>query len=353
MTAADRKLSIAVVQGGPSSEAEVSRASAASVAKALEASGHSVVTLELDAFLPEKLRTGGYELVFPVSHGAVGEDGSLQGLLEVLELPYVGSDVLASALAMNKRVAKLLFANAGLPVARSLDARRPKGGEGALDAAARALAERALRHVGASVVVKPCSNGSAIGVARLDSDATPESVAAAVRAAWEVDEAVLVERFVRGREVTCGVLDEGEGTEDKDEAAPAPRALPPTEIRAPKDAFYTYEARYAPGRSEHICPPELPAPLLARIQEIAVRAHRALGCRDLSRVDFVVDDEAELDRAVTLLEVNTMPGFTDTSLYPEAAGVAGISMPDLCHRLAMSAFRRGARRRNAALPLPR
>lgn len=355
MTAPERKLSIAVVQGGPSSEAEVSRASAASVAKALEASEHRVVKLELDPFLAESLRTGGYELVFPVSHGAVGEDGSLQGLLEVLELPYVGSDVLASALAMNKRVAKLLFANAGLPVARSLDARRPtkggKGGEEAEEAAARALAERALRDVGTSVVVKPCSNGSAIGVARLDTGATPSSLAAAIRAAWEVDEAALVERFVQGREVTCGVLDEGEG--GKDTAAPAARALPPTEIRAPKDAFYTYEARYAPGRSEHLCPPPFEAPLLARIQEIALRAHRALGCRDLSRVDFVVDDAAELDRAVTLLEVNTMPGFTDTSLYPEAAGVAGIPMPELCHRLAMAAYRRGARRRNAALPLPK
>lgn len=327
-------LSIAVVQGGPSSEAEVSRASATSVARGLGAAGHRVVRLELNPFLAESIRSGGYELVFPVSHGAVGEDGSLQGLLEVLELPYVGSDVLASALAMNKRVAKLLFANAGLPLAGAIDARR--GGD------ARALAKRALSELGERVVVKPCSSGSAIGVARFDSGADEDALAKAIEAAWAVDSLALVERFAPGLEVTCGVFDEGE-----------PLALPPTEIQSPKDAFYTYEARYAPGRSSHVCPAPFEPALIARIQEVAVLAHRTLGCRDLSRADFVIDPSAELERRVTLLEVNTMPGFTDTSLYPEAAGVMGIPMPELCDRLAMAAWKRGPSRRNAALPLPK
>ncbi|MBS2016648.1 MAG: D-alanine--D-alanine ligase [Deltaproteobacteria bacterium] len=329
-----KKLSIAVVQGGPSSEAEVSRASAASVARALGSAGHRVVKLELDAYLPESLRTGGYELVFPVTHGAVGEDGSLQGLIEVLELPYVGSDVLASALAMNKAIAKVLFANAGLPVAPAIEARR--GGD------AVAIANRALAELGDRVVVKPCSSGSAIGVVRFDASATADALAKAIESAWEVDTRALVERFAPGLEVTCGVFDEGE-----------PRALPPTEIQAPNDAFYTYEARYAPGRSRHACPAPFEPALLARIQEIAVGAHRALGCRDLSRADFVVDPKAEPDRRVTLLEVNTLPGFTDTSLYPEAAGVTGIAMPELCDRLAMAAWRRGPPRRNQARPLPK
>ncbi|HSO36883.1 MAG TPA: D-alanine--D-alanine ligase, partial [Labilithrix sp.] len=235
----ERRLSVAVVQGGPSSEAEVSRASAASVARALEAAGHRVVRHELDAFLPESLRSGGYEVVFPVAHGAVGEDGSLQGVLEVLDMPYVGSDVLASALAMNKRIAKVLFGVAGLPVAPSLDARR--GDDAAV------VAERALREIGERLVVKPCSNGSAIGVARFDRGADAASLAAAITAAWDVDERVLVERFAAGREITCGVLGTGDDA----------RALPPTEIRAPNDAFYTYQARYAPGRSEHLCPAPL------------------------------------------------------------------------------------------------
>jgi D-alanine-D-alanine ligase len=330
----ERRYSIAVVQGGPSSEAEVSRASAKSVANALTKAGHRVVRLELDGYLAESLRTGGFEVVFPVSHGAVGEDGSLQGLLEVLDMPYVGSDVLASALAMNKRIAKLLFAAAGLPVAPALLAKR--------GADASELAARALVEVGERLVVKPCSNGSAIGVARFDQGVSAADLAKAVEAAWQVDDAALIERVAPGREITCGVL--GTGADAV--------ALPPTEIRASKDAFYTYEARYAPGRSEHLCPAPLGEALLKRVQDVAVGAHRALACRDLCRADFVVDETAG-DGAVTLLEVNTMPGFTDTSLYPEAAGVAGIAMAELCDRFVREAVKRGPPRRNAALPLPR
>jgi D-alanine-D-alanine ligase len=328
------KLSVAVIQGGPSSEAEVSRASATSVARALESVGHRVVRLELDAFLADSLRTGGFEVVFPVAHGAVGEDGSLQGLLEVLDLPYVGSNVLASALAMNKRAAKILFAEAGLPIAPSHPVRRAAGVN------PKEEAERALRVVGDRVVVKPCSNGSAIGVARFEKDATSVDVARAIEAVFAIDDVALVERFAEGREVTCGVLDVP-GREGRE-------ALPPTEIQSPKDAFYTYEARYAPGRSVHVCPAELGTALVKRVQEVATLAHRALGCRDLSRVDFVVDASEP-----TLLEVNTMPGFTDTSLFPEAAGVAGVPMPELCRLLVEAAHRRGSARRNVAIPLPR
>lgn len=326
-----KRLSIAVVQGGPTSEAEVSRASAKSVARALEAAGHQVIRFELNDYLPESLRTGGFDVVFPVTHGAVGEDGSLQGLIEVLDLPYVGSNVLASALAMNKRTAKILFAAAGLPIAAGITA--PRGGVSA------ELGARAHAELGDRVVVKPCSNGSAIGVARLSEGATPATIAHAIEDAWQVDDLVLIEKFVRGREVTCGVLERGGET----------RALPPTEVRAPNDAFYTYQARYAAGRSEHLCPAPLGDVLVARVQEIAVAAHRSLGCRDLSRVDFVVPESGD----PTLLEVNTLPGFTDTSLYPEAAGIAGITMAELCSGFAEQAFARGATRRNVALPLPK
>lgn len=321
---------VAVVQGGPSSEAEVSRASAASVGRALASAGWDVTRAELDASLAESLRTGGFDVVFPVTHGAVGEDGCLQGLLEVLGLPYVGSGVLASAVAMDKRAAKIHFAANGLPVAPGRAFTR--GATTAEEAARQAIAA-----LGASVVVKPASSGSAIGVALLP-DATAPEVARAIEASWAVDEAALVERFARGREVTCGVL---EG-----------RALPPTEIRAPRDAFYTYEARYAPGRSEHTCPAALPDGVTERVQEVAEGAFASLGCRDLARVDFVVGD-GEDARAVTLLEVNTLPGFTDTSLFPEAAAAAGIPMPQLCDRLARAALARGPARRNLAIPLPK
>lgn len=332
-----RALSVAVVQGGPSSEAEVSRASAASVAKALAAAGQRVVRLELDAYLADSLRTGGYEVAFPVTHGAVGEDGSLQGLLECLDIPYVGSGVLASALAMNKRAAKVMFADAGLPLAKGVTLART------VERDATRAAERALRELGEKVVVKPCSSGSAIGVTRFDGGASAIDLARALEAAWSLDDVVLVERFAPGREVTCGVLD----VHGDPEGA---RALPPTEIRAAKDAFYTYQARYAPGRSEHLCPAPFEEALTRRIQEVAVAAHRALGCRDLCRADFVVGERPE---DVVLLEVNTLPGFTETSLYPEAAGVAGIPMPELCRSLAAGAHARGATPRNAAIPLPR
>ncbi|MFO0680177.1 MAG: D-alanine--D-alanine ligase [Polyangiaceae bacterium] len=329
------KLSVAVVQGGPSSEAEVSRASAAGVAKALETAGHRVDRIELDRGLPAALVAGGFDVVFPVVHGAVGEDGSLQGLLEVLAIPYVGCDVLASALAMDKRVARVLFEAAGLPVAKGIAFPR-----GASDGAAGA-ALRARTEIGRRLVVKPGANGSAIGVSRLEEDAPDDEVARAIAAVWELGDVALVEHFAKGKEVTCGVLDVG----------PHARALPPTEVRSPNDAFYTFEARYAPGRSEHFCPAPLGDALVKRVQEIAVAAHVALGCRDLCRVDFVVGDANETD-VVTLLEVNTMPGFTATSLYPEAAAVAGIDFPTLCDGFVVRAHTRGTKARNAPRHFP-
>jgi D-alanine-D-alanine ligase len=325
------RLSVAVVQGGPSSEAEVSRASAASVAKGLTDAGHAPVRLELDVFLAESIRTGGYDVVFPVAHGAVGEDGALQGLLEVLGVPYVGSGVLASALAMDKRLARRLFALAGLPVAKGFAVERGD---------ARAAVARARHEVGRRLVVKPASQGSAIGVRRLDERAADEDVARAVEAVWELDPVALVEHFARGREITCGVLDMA-----------SERALPPTEIVSPRDDFYTYEARYAPGRSVHTCPAELGERMTAIVQAIAVAAHRAVGCRDLSRVDMIVGDDSNAE-AVTLLEVNTMPGFTATSLFPEEAAAAGLAFPDLCDALVRAAHHRGAPRRNGARPMP-
>lgn len=327
-----QSLSIAIVQGGPSSEAEVSRASASGVAGALQVLEHRIARLELDGSLPERLRIGGYDVVFPVAHGHVGEDGSLQGLLEVLDLPYVGSDVLASALAMEKRFARIVFGHAGLPIAPGFAAARGD---------ARAIADRARRNLGEALVVKPSSQGSAIGVSRLESGVSAADVARAIEEVWAIDDFVIVERFARGREVTCGVLDLHEAV-----------AFPPTEIFSPHDAFYTYEARYAPGRSRHVCPAVLSVEVAERVRRIAVEAHRALGCRDLSRVDFIVGDGEEAD-AITLLEVNSLPGMTATSLYPECAAVGGWPMHRLCDALVAHAHRRGTKRRAPARALPR
>lgn len=335
------RFSIAVVQGGPSAEAEVSRASATAIAAALAESGHRAVRLELGPFLPESLRTGGYDVVFPAAHGAVGEDGLLQGLLEVLELPYVGSGVLASALAMDKRHARIAFAAAGLPIAKGTAAFR--GREDAL-----AAAKRARRDVSTRLVVKPSTSGSAIGVARLDEPATFADIARAIEAAWNLSDCALIEHFARGREITCGVLDLAAAPG----AAEAPSPLPPTEISSPCDPFYTYEARYSPGRSVHVCPAPLGAELTRRVQSLASAAHQALGCRDLSRVDFIVGDAGD-PSAVTLLEVNTLPGFTATSLFPEAAAIAGTPLAQLVDQLVRTAHARGPTRRPVPLPLPR
>ncbi len=323
------RLSVAVIVGGPSSEAEVSRASGKAIASALAEKGHTVARIELDAFTSESIRQGGFDVVFPIAHGAVGEDGSLQGLLEALGVAYVGSGVLASAVAMDKPTAKLVFASRGLPVAKGRAVR-------AADGAPLELAKRVREQIGNALVVKPTASGSAIGVHRFGADDADEQIAEALAETFRLGDGALVEELVVGKEVTCGVI-ERDG---------APSALPPTEILAEQDAFYTYEARYAPGRSRHICPAELGANA-ALVQEIAVRAHLALGCRDLSRADFVVSAER-----IVLLEVNTLPGFTGTSLFPEAAGVNGMPMVALCDHLVVTAWKRGPARRNVPRPLP-
>jgi D-alanine-D-alanine ligase len=318
---------VAVVEGGPSTEAEVSRMSARGVAEALAQAGHLVTRVELEPAACEALRMGGFDVVFPVVHGAFGEDGCLQGVLEVLGLPYVGSDVLASALAMNKSLARVVFAATGCPIARGVS--EPRG-------ESLTCAKRARAVVGAAVVVKPSSSGSAIGVARFEASAADADVAAAIDAAWKLDDVVIVEEFVKGREVTCSVLDV---------APDGPRVLAATEISSPHDAFYTYEARYAAGRSVHICPAEL-GDLTNAVHEAALMAHAALGCRDLSRADFVVGDR------VVLLEVNTIPGMTATSLYPEAGRAAGLSFADLCNALVENARRCGPRQRQIPRSFP-
>lgn len=325
-------LHIAVIQGGSSAEASVSRVSAQGVATALSAAGHRVQTLELDTSLPSKLLAERFDVVFPVAHGSFGEDGCLQGLLEILGLPYVGSDVLASAVAANKAMAKRLFALAGLPVAEDTLVHR---GEDLVQAAARVRSS-----LGKAVAVKPCAQGSAIGVSLVRANAPDADLVRALEDALALDPVALCERLVEGRELTCGVL-------DSPSFGPA-RALPPTEIRAKAGDFYDFQSKYAQGGSDHLCPAPIDAALEARIQSIAVAAHRALGCRDLSRADLLVGN----DGTVVLLEVNTLPGMTPLSLYPEAAKVAGISMEALVDGLARGAHRRGPRQGAQALAMP-
>ncbi|MCW7537929.1 D-alanine--D-alanine ligase [Aquabacterium sp. A7-Y] len=311
---APSSLRIGVICGGASAEAGVSRKSAREVAQALRASFAEVHEFELDGQLYQGLAQFRPDVVFPVLHGPPGEDGTLQGFLEVLGLPYVGSSVCASACAMNKYVAKQLYRAVGLPVARDLLLPR-------LGTDARQAAQRLFEQFPSGVVVKPVDQGSAIGV----SFATqPADIEEALRNCYGVSSAALVEERISGREITAGVL-------ELDAMLP----LPVIEVR-PIGGWYDFEHRYAVGGSEHVIPAPIDAQAYAAVQDIAMRAHAALGCRDLSRSDFLVGE----DGAVTLLETNTLPGMTATSLYPDAARAAGISFEQLVRDLALKAYGR-------------
>lgn len=305
---------IAVVCGGPSAEAEVSRVSGRGVTTALRSTYSNVMLLELDSRIGKTLQASGVDIVFPVLHGPPGEDGTFQGYLEILGIPYVGSTVHASAYAMDKIVAKHLFRDAGLPVARDVIVDR--------HGRAADIADKVLDRLGPSVVVKPSGQGSALGVRFPDGRA---ELGDALTEAFKYDTRVLVEERITGREITVGIL-ERNGVE----------ALPVVEVRTPAGSWYDFHHRYTSGLSEHLVPAPLPPAKYKHIQDLAVRAHQAIACRDLSRVDFLVPDEGE----PVILEVNTLPGMTPTSLYPDAARAAGLSFEELVRILIERAWSR-------------
>src|SRR4051794_22114327 len=305
---------VAVVCGGPAAEREVSLTSGREVASALRSSFDEVTVHEPDLHLAEELLRGQIDEVFPALHGPLGEDGSIQGMLEVAGVPYVGSGVAGSACAMDKVIAKRLFRDAGLPLAREVVVER---------AQAQGAAARVREELPGRVAGKPATQGWALGVAFAESDA---ELATAIDAAFRFDEKVLVEEFVSGAEITVGILE-----------SPEPWAFPVIDIRTPGDSWYDYEHRYAQGLSEHVIPAPLPPDIYASVQELSVRAHVTLGCRDLSRVDFVVEPTGR----IALLEVNTLPGMTPTSLYPDGAQAAGIPFEQLVERLVRRALERG------------
>lgn len=306
---------VAVVKGGHSAEHEVSLVTAREVATALRESGYEVIELELDEHLPEKLLQTQPATVFPAVHGAPGEDGSLQGMLEIMGISYVGSDVLASALAMHKATAKQLFQMAGLPITGSHLMREGDDLEATVAAIKEKLGEPPY-------MVKPNTEGSALGATRVfDAGELRPAIERAVSPGKEV----LIEEFIEGREMTVGILEEDDGY----------RTFPLIEILSKKD-WYDYEARYTPGMSEHICPAEVPPEVAAELARISLEAHKVLGCRDLSRADLILTSSND----AYLLEVNTLPGMTPTSLFPDAAKVAGISFNSLMDHLIKRALRR-------------
>lgn len=311
-------LKIAVLAGGNSAEADVSRSSAGGIAAALRTWGHEVIVIELDRELVGALRALDPDVVFPMLHGPPGEDGTVQGLLAMLGTPFVGSGVQGSAAAMDKYLAKALFRAAGLPVVEDVliaPGTKPE-----------AAAERIRTELGDRVVIKPRRQGSALGVTLLPCGG---DLVQPLREALGYGGGALVERHIAGAEATVGVLDEHGAGEV---------ALPVIEVTVADGEWYDFENRYTPGKSEHIIPARFPEARLRELEDYAVRAHRCLGLRDFSRADFIVGD------SVCLLEVNALPGMTTTSLFPDACRAIGIDFAEMAERLALSALRRGADR---------
>jgi D-alanine-D-alanine ligase len=295
---------IAVLMGGRSAEREVSLSSGRGVMKALAEEGFEPVMVDPGDNPGEQLFQARPDAVFNALHGRFGEDGTVQGLLELMRIPYTHSGVLASALAMHKERTKDVYRAAGLPVVKSIVADRR-------DVAAGHLMEPPY-------VIKPVNEGSSVGVFIIrKGDNRPP--AALGRDDWNLSNEMMVEEFVPGRELTVSVM--GANSAGKD------RPLGVTEITTELD-FYDYEAKYAAGGSRHILPADLPAKVSAEAMDLAVKAHQALGCRGVTRTDFRYD--ASRASPLILLETNTQPGMTPTSLVPEQAAHMGISYAKLC-----------------------
>jgi D-alanine-D-alanine ligase len=313
---------VAVLKGGRSLEREVSLRSGARAEDALKRLGHEPVGIDVDHDLVRSLRALQPDVCFLALHGRDGEDGTIQELLEILGLPYTGSGVSACIRCADKVLAKHHMVDAGLPTpdffAFTETAFKQLG-------AAEALGEIAAR-IGFPMVVKPADQGSALGL-RIAADAP--AVPGALVAALSYSSKVLLERYVAGRDLAVSVLDGA--------------ALPIVEA-VPETGMYDFDARYEIGRSHFVCPADLPAGVTARAQELAVAVHELLGCRDVSRVDMLCDEDGGLH----VLEANVIPGLTETSLLPQAADAAGIGFDDLIARLVDRASARG--RTGAARP---
>lgn len=303
-----RRKRIGVLMGGPSAEREISRASGRGCAMALKRQGYEVIEIEVDEHVDERLRAERVEIAFVALHGPVGEDGTIQGLLELMRIPYTGSGVLASALGFFKPVFKQVLVSTGLPTpAFSLLRRHSR--------------PPALTY---PVVVKPAAQGSAIGISIVRRpDELDEALVLAGSYSVSGDPEILVETYIDGQEVTVGILDD--------------QPLPVIEVR-PKEGFYDYHAKYTKGATDYLCPAPLPSTTSEEVQHLALRAHRVIGCEGATRVDFRVD----LRGRPFILEINTFPGMTETSLLPKAAAAAGIDYDTLVVRILQSALRRCA-----------
>lgn len=309
------KMRIALIAGGRSGEREVSLAGAGEVEKALDREKYAVRRYDPATDLARLAADApSLDMAFILLHGPLGEDGTMQGFLDLLGLPYQGSGVLGSAIAMDKNLAKILYRQAGLTVA-PWEMACPE------DATAP---ERLLAVLSLPLVVKPIRQGSSLGMSIAHDR---DSLAAGLEKAFAHDSKVMVEQYVRGREITGGVLGNREL-----EALPIVEIIP-----GEGHAFFDYQAKYQPGASREVCPADLPATVSAEAQRIALAAHRALQLEGYSRTDMIVAEDA-----IYVLETNTIPGMTPTSLLPQAAAAHGLPFPALLDRLIALALERNA-----------
>lgn len=323
------KLKIGVLMGGLSSEREISLRSGRAIANSLERLGFRVERIDLRPeahrlgpqerellknqrlkpvvphLLSEFLRKKRFDCLFLALHGGIGENGAIQGFLEVMGIPYTGSGIMASSLAMDKLTSKRLFKSAGLNVAdfMIIDDRYDE--------------KEIVNRLGLPLVVKPTEEGSSVGVSIVEA---ASELSGAIAEAKRYGQCI-VEKYIKGKEIHVGVLGD--------------RAIGAVEVR-PKERFYSYKAKYTPGMTEYIIPPEIPEAMLQRALQAGLLAHRALGCRGATRVDLIITDRGE----PFVLEVNTIPGMTETSLLPKIAASVGISFDDLVKEILFDALKK-------------
>jgi len=302
---------IGVLMGGVSSERDISLKSGRAIVEALLRRGCQVVPLDIvddkEETIVSLIRKEGIDIAFIALHGRLGEDGTIQSILEKTDIPYTGSGVDASRLAINKTLAQNLFKKNGINVPSYVTL--SEGGRFNIGDVVGKLG-------GYPVVVKPACEGSSIGITLADTDAELES---AVKHARQYGDVLLLEQYIKGRELTVGIFGQ--------------EALPVVEIR-PKCKFFDFEAKYTKGMTDYIVPAEIPDNVSKELQQAALKAHTVLGCADFSRTDFMVDDQF----TYYILEINTIPGFTSTSLLPKAAAQQGISFDQLCFKLIEAAY---------------
>ncbi len=295
---------VAVLLGGLSAEREVSLKTGDACANALKSLGYDVAAIDMGLDIAQVLEREKPDAAFIALHGRYGEDGTIQGVLEILGIPYTGSGVLASALALDKIMSKKMFRYEGIPVAPDVPCYVREYTE-----SPDKSVERIENEVGLPVVIKPSREGSTIGCTIVTEKGELKS---ALAAGFECDDEVLAEQFVEGRLLTVGLV------------GSKPRALPIVEVIA-KKGFYDYESKYTTGMTEYVCPADIDTDTTRDLQDLAVKVHKSLCCADISRVDIILAHDGK----EYVLEINTLPGMTETSLVPKAAKAAGIEFPEL------------------------